>query len=347
MLALRWHGRRDVRLDEVPPPRAPGPGEVQLAVFCCGICGTDVEEWRSGPRVIPIVPHPLTGCVAPLTLGHEFSGEVVAVGDNVEGLVPGDFAAVDGLLYCGKCYWCRRNRVNRCERLGCVGLTMDGGLAPLCNVPAATCLAIPRAMDREIVSLAEPLAVAARAVRRGKLRLGERVTVVGAGAIGLMALQVARTQGASVGVVEPHEFRRSLALELGADWCVPPQDATTYGSADLVIECSGNARAAKLAVGLSRAGGRVVLAGVYPDDANFVLNPIVHGERHLIGSLSHIYDEDFRLALSLLERGLVRAEPLISDRIRLAQSLDDGLLALVNHADRHLKILVYPNGMDA
>ena len=346
MLALRWHGRRDVRLDEVPAPPAPGPSEVQVAVFCCGICGTDVEEWRSGPRVVPIVPHPLTGRSAPITLGHEFSGEVIAVGHNVESPVVGDFVAVDALVYCGKCYWCRRNRVNLCERLGAVGMAIDGGLAPLCNLPAAMCLPVSSALNREIFSLAEPLAVATRAVRRGEVRLGERVIVVGAGAVGLFVLQVARTQGASVGVVEPHESRRSLALELGADWCVPPQDATRYEGADLVIECSGNGRGAGHAVALSRADGRVVLTGLYAEDAQSILNSIVHGERHLTGSLSHIYDEDFRLALLLLERGLVRAEPLISDRIPLARSLDDGLLVLANHPDNHVKILVYPNGTD-
>jgi threonine dehydrogenase-like Zn-dependent dehydrogenase len=281
-----------------------------------------------------------------MTLGHEFSGEVVAIGHNVEGLVVGDFVAVDGLRYCGKCYWCQRHRVNLCDRLAAVGQAFDGGLAPLCNVPAAMCLTISNVPNREIFSLAEPLAVAARAARRGELKFGERVIVVGAGAVGLLVLQVSRTQGASVGVVEPHERRRSLALELGADWCVPPEDAMKYKGADLVIECSGSGAGAGQAVALSRAGGRVVLVGEYAEDSLPKLNSVVHGERHLIGSLSHIYDEDFRLALSLLESGLVRVETLISDRIPLARSLDEGLLALVDHPDDHLKILVYPNEMD-
>ena len=344
MLALRWHGRGDVRLDEIEAPLLPGPGEVQLRVLSCGICGTDVEEYRSGPIFIPSgSPHPLTGRSAPITLGHEFSGEVVAIGPGVDLYEPGDRVAADTLIFCGECYWCRRHQVTLCERLGALGLMADGGLAELCNAPAHTLLPIPGGVSAEAGALAETLAVAVRALRRGRLSIGESVVIVGAGAVGLMALQAALASGASaVSVVEPLPERRRLATILGADEVYAPEDPEI--GADVVVECSGNARAVETAVGAARKGGCVVLVGIYGHASSFNFLNVVNTEKELIGSLSHVYDEDFAAAVDLLGRGAVRAEPLVSDRIPLRRALDDGLLALMREPEVHLKILIHPDG---
>ena len=179
-------------MEEVPPPAPPGPGELQLQVRWCGICGTDLEEWLSGPVFIPAAaPHPLTGARAPLILGHEFAGVVVAVGAGVTEPSPGQRVAVDTIVSCGSCHWCQRGEVTRCPALGALGLHGDGGLAELCNAPARMCLPVPDTVADDAAALAEPLAVAVRALRRGGLRPGERVAVVGAGTVGLMAVQAA------------------------------------------------------------------------------------------------------------------------------------------------------------
>jgi (R,R)-butanediol dehydrogenase / meso-butanediol dehydrogenase / diacetyl reductase len=342
VLALRWHGRGDVRLDEVEAPLPPGPGEVLLAPLWCGICGTDVEEYRSGPLFIPAgEPHPLTGRSAPITLGHEFSGEVLEVGPGVERFRPGDRVAADTLIFCGECYWCRRHQVTLCERLAALGLMADGALAPLCTAPERTLLPIPEGVSDEAGALAETLAVAVRALRRGRFAVGESVAVVGAGAVGLMALQAAGAGGASkVSVVEPLPERRSLALSLGADEAYAPGEADL--AADLVVECSGSAAAVNSAVGTARKGGRIVLVGIYGRPGTLDFLEVVGTEREIIGSLSHVYDEDFAAAVSLLGRGAVRAEPLVSDRIPLGRALDDGLLALMREPQSHLKILIQP-----
>jgi len=127
MLAVRWHARGDVRVEEVPPPGPPGQGDVQLAVSWCGICGTDLEEWLDGPVFIPVVPHSITGALAPVVLGHEFAGVVTALGDGVTGLGIGERVAVDTIVSCGRCRWCRRGEVSRCPELGALGLHADGG----------------------------------------------------------------------------------------------------------------------------------------------------------------------------------------------------------------------------
>ena len=343
MLALRWHGRKDVRLDEIEDPPLPGPGEVRLRPLWCGICGTDVEEYRGGPHFIPSgEPHPLTGRSAPITLGHEFSGEVVDVGPGMERFRPGDKVAADTLIFCGECYWCRRHQVTLCERLAALGLMADGGLAGLCNAPERTLLPIPQGVSDEAGALAETLAVAVRALRRGRLAVGESVAVVGAGAVGLMALQVALAGGASkMSVVEPLSERRRLAASLGADEVYAPEEAVL--AADIVVECSGNAGAVRTAVGAARKGGRVVLVGIYGRPGTLDFLEVVSAEKEIIGSLSHVYDEDFAAAVSLLGRGTVRAEPLVSDRVPLSRALDDGILALMREPDEHLKILIQPS----
>jgi (R,R)-butanediol dehydrogenase / meso-butanediol dehydrogenase / diacetyl reductase len=343
MLAVRWHARGDVRTEEVPPPPPPGPGEVQLQVRWCGICGTDLEEWLSGPVFIPVaVPHPVTGRRAPLVLGHEFAGVIVAAGDGVTGLRPGQRVAVDTIVFCGSCRWCRHGEVTRCPALGALGLHGDGGLAQLCNAPARMCLPVPDTVGDDEAALAEPLAVAVRALRRGGLRPGERVAVVGAGAVGLMAVQAAAAFSADeVAVIEPLPARRALATRLGADRAVPPGDAATL-EADVVVECAGSPGAVQTALQALRAGGRAVLLGIVTDVAPITPMDLVRAEKSLIGSLSHIWDEDFRMALRLLGRGTVQATPLISDRIPLGAAVSGGLALLRDEPEKHLKILVHP-----
>ena len=343
VLALRWHARRDVRVEEVPPPAPPGPGEVQLQVRWCGICGTDLEEWLEGPVFIPVaVPHPVTGRRAPLVLGHEFAGVIVAAGDGVTGLLPGQPVAVDTIVFCGSCRWCRHGEVTRCPELGALGLHGDGGLAQLCNAPARMCLPVPDTVADDEAALAEPLAVAVRALRRGGLRAGERVAVVGGGAVGLMAAQAAAAFSADdVAVIEPLPARRALAVRLGADHVVPPGDAATL-EADVAVECAGSPDAVQTALQALRPGGRAVLLGIATDTAPITPMDLVRGEKSLIGSLSHVWDEDFQMALRLLGRGTVQAAPLISDRIPLGAAISGGLALLRDEPEKHLKILVHP-----
>lgn len=352
MKAARWHGRNDIRIEEVPDPGAPGPGEVILRVAYCGICGTDLEEYRAGPLFIPVErPHPLTGRQAPLILGHEFAGEVVAVGPGVTDLRPGDRVAPDVLITCGRCYWCQRHQVTLCEQMAALGLSGDGGLAEYCRAPATMCVKLPPTLRLDHAALAEPLAVAVRAVRKSRLQVGETAAVFGGGTIGLLCLQVARAAGASaVVVVEPHPGRRRLAEDLGAravlDPAADPVAAlrTLFGGIgpDVVIEASGAVTAAPLAIESARKGGRVVLVGLPVGPTAFNFFAVVTTEKEIIGSLSHVYDEDFRTAVHLLAEGRVVVEPLISARIPLTALLTEGLERLERQPAETLKILVTP-----
>lgn len=153
MKALRWHAARDLRLSELER-QAPRPGEVELEVAYCGICGSDLHEYQSGPHSIPQAEaHPLSGCRAPLTLGHEFCGVVAALGPGVEGPRIGDRVAVEPEYRCGECRYCREGRYNLCESMGFIGLMGDGGFAERARVPAYMLHRLPDAvgLDRKSV----------------------------------------------------------------------------------------------------------------------------------------------------------------------------------------------------
>ena len=123
MKAAVWHGRRDIRVEDFPDPGPPAPGELKLKITWCGICGTDLEEYLHGPLFIPVEkPNPLTGITAPMIMGHEFVGVVQEIGPEVKGFQPGDRVAVDTLIHCGECFYCRRHLVQLCDSLAIMGI---------------------------------------------------------------------------------------------------------------------------------------------------------------------------------------------------------------------------------
>jgi (R,R)-butanediol dehydrogenase/meso-butanediol dehydrogenase/diacetyl reductase len=350
MKALRWHGVRDVRLDEIPEPTA-APGEVVVAVAACGLCGSDLHEYLHGPVYIPRSPHPLTGVVPPVALGHEFAGRVVEVGAGVETLRPGTRVAVNPCLLCGQCVWCRRGQPNYCAKLGSIGLCRDGALAPLVAAPAYGCHVLPPEVDDRQGASVEPLAVVLHARRRARLVGTERVALIGAGAIGLLLLQALRASGIGwVAVVEPREERRRLARELGAAATIDPEaeDAaraiarlTDDERAAVVFECVGSPAAFATAFRAAGKGGRIVLVGLVPETVPTNLLGLLAHEKEIIGSSAYV--DEFPEAIRLLADRRVRVEPLITATVPLADGVGRGLDALLRREEAHIKILVVPD----
>jgi len=350
MKALRWHGRKDVRLDELPEPTA-APGEVVIRVAACGICGSDLHEYLHGPLYIPKAPHPLTGVVPPVTLGHEFSGRVVEVGAQVETARRGDRVTVNPCLLCGECAWCRRGQFNYCAKLGSLGLSRDGALAPLVAVPAYGCHVLPPGVDDQQGASVEPLAVTVHAYRRARLRGDERVAIVGAGPIGLLMLQVLKAKGAGwVVVIEPREERRRLAGDLGADAVLDPEaqdpgravaQLTGDERVAVAFECVGSAPAFATALRVAGKGGRVVLVGLVPETVQTNLLGLVAHEKEIVGSSAYV--DEFPEAIDLLVEGRVRIDPLVTARVSLDEALPRGLEALLRREEKHVKILVAPD----
>ena len=352
MKAARWHGRGDVRIEDVPKPE-PRQGELLLRVSWCGICGTDVEEFRAGPIIVPVdVPNNLTGRCAPLILGHEFVGRVAGVGPGVNGFQVDDRVAPEVVLFCGECFFCRRHEYALCQNWAALGLMADGGLAEYAVVPAFSCARLPPHLSDEEGALVEPTEVAVRAVRKSDMHLGDTVAVLGGGTIGLLALQVARAAGArAVCLIEPRARRRELGLALGAtatfdpsqaDWQQGLQAACNGIGPDVVIECAGAPETADTALHVARKGGCIVLVGIQPERVPFSTLELIIGEKRVVGSVQHHYDDDLPIALQLLAQGQVRVAQLITDRVPLDRLVADGLRALAEQPEEHLKIIVSP-----
>lgn len=349
MLAARWFGRRDIRVVEVPEPNDPPPGWVVAIVDWCGICGTDVEEYSNGPLIIPITPHPLTGRCAPLTLGHEIAGTIERVGEGVT-LEVGARVVIDGNRFCGACRWCRAGRYNLCVISAQLGLHDDGGLAEKILAPAFMCLPYANSVADHHAALAEPLAVAVRAVRRAGIGIGDTVAIVGAGSIGLLLIQVAKIAGAArVFCVEPNELQRTLAEKLGADVAVPPKDIAEIirlnddAGPSIVIEAAGSQAAMRTAAALTGPSGTTVLLGVVRDPTTFDVLNLLIGEKQIVTSLSHTYNTDFAAAVSLLDSGKLVLDPLLTGHIALADVVVQGFDALLDSSAMHVKIVVSPS----
>ena len=278
MRALRFHAARDLRIDTVDEPGAPGPNDVVVRVVSCGICGTDLHEYMSGPIVTPVEPHPLTGARNPQILGHEFAGDVVATGADVTSVREGDRVAIMPLAYCGTCAYCRRGLQHLCATMGCVGLSHPwGGMAPLATVAEYQVVRLPDEVSYRQGALIEPTAVAAYGVERGGVAPGDRVLVTGAGPIGALAALCARSAGAStVYVSEPNAARRARAEALGVATVLDPSAVDVPGllheetgglGVDVAIECSGHPSGFAAAIVSLRKRGTLAQTGLFVGEA--------------------------------------------------------------------------------
>ncbi len=349
MKALVWHGKEDVRISDVPEPSA-GKGEVKIKIQACGICGSDLHEYRSGPVIIPRKPHPLTGNEPPVIIGHEFAGDVVEVGEGVNKIAVGDRVSVNACLVCHECYWCKKGEYNLCAKLGSIGFAHDGGFAEFVSVPEYTCYKIPESVSYEVGSFVEPVAVAVHAVKRSRIKAGDTVAVVGAGPIGILVMQSAFASGAGrVFVVEPMPSRRELAKKLGATEVFDPTEGdagkmihplTDGLRADIAFECVGKAASLETALKISGKGARIVIAGIFTNPVEFPFIRMQAHEKELIGSSA--YPDEFPAAINFLADGRVKVDSLISSRIKLDEIIEKGFKELIENPAKHIKIIVSP-----
>ena len=353
MKAAKWYAKKDIRVENVPEPAAPKADEVKIKVLWCGICGSDLHEYLAGPIFIPTQPHPLTGASAPLVLGHEFTGTVVAVGANVTNVKVGDLVAPDACQHCGECLPCRLGNYNVCEKLAFTGLMADGAFAEYVNVPAQLCYVLPEGFDPQAGSLIEPLATGFKAVRLAGSLLGATVVIFGGGTIGLGTMMCAKAAGASMAiVVEMSAARKKLAKECGADIIIDPRDCDviaeikritgTKNGADVSFECIGNVKTAPMAVESVHNVGKIVIVGIFEGPSAFNFFSLSATDKVVIGTLAYTVD-DFQGVANLLATGQLKTEPLITGRIKLDDLVSKGFDELVNNKDANIKIIVSPN----
>ncbi len=350
MKAAVWHAKGDIRVEESPEP-LPGEKQVKVKVITCGICGSDLHEYRDGPFLIPSRKHPLTGLEGgPVILGHEFSAEVIEIGKNVQRFKKGDRVTMNALILCGECHYCKRGNYNMCLKLGSTGLAANGGFAEYVVVEDYSLYHLPDSISDDAGSFTEPLAVAVRAVKRSRLQIGDTVAVIGAGPIGLLVMQVCLSSGAGkVFVIEPMKTRRELAEKLGAHAVFDPgeddpgkriAELTDGLRTDIAFDCVGNQSAFDTAVKVTGRRGIICVAGLSLKPISVPFGRLWGYEKEI--TFSSGYEDEFPAALSIMSDGRIDVEALISDRIKLNDIVEKGMKPLIDDADKHIKILVYP-----
>ncbi|MGQ9573099.1 MAG: zinc-dependent alcohol dehydrogenase [Dehalococcoidia bacterium] len=342
MKAVALQGVGRLELVELPEPE-PEPSEAKLRVRYCGVCGTDLHEFRSDAltkgwrRQSPI-------------LGHELSATVVALGASAKGLAVGDLVTVNPGEHCGECDACQRGYDNLCQRIRGIGYQRPGAFAEYLCARADRAVKLPPDTPADLAALTEPLAVALHAVNRGQLQRGETVFIAGAGPIGALCVAAARHAGAGrIIVSEPAANRRVLAQRLGADEVIDPsvqpaarqvRAATGGAGVDLAVECVGLGPALDDCLAVIRRGARCVLAGVFEEPYPVRLQRVTALEHQLIGIFG--YREEFAEAAHIIASGAIDVSPLISRTVGLAE-LPAAFAELDADPNRYHKLLVSPD----
>ena len=338
MRAAVLHAVGDLRIDDADVPQ-PGPGEVRIRVAVCGVCGSDATEFGRG----------LVLAQPPVTLGHEFSGTVDALGDGVEHLAIGAKVVCGAGISCGECKPCLDGRTNLCRTYSTIGFHHDGGLAGYVLSPASIVLdASDSGLSLDALGLAQPMAIAVHTVRRSGLRAGQDAVIVGVGGIGAFITVAAAATGARVLVVDLNQERLDIGLELGAtagllsgSQSLAEKLAELGFDPDVFFEVSGSAPGLASVLEVAPRGSTIVPVGVQRADTALALGQLTLNERRVVGTVAHVFADDFPEAVRLLG---TRADwsLIASEVIPLDQLVDEALQPLLDGRGTQIKTLIDP-----
>ncbi|KAI6799277.1 hypothetical protein KC363_g3727 [Hortaea werneckii] len=361
MKALRFHGKGDIRLDEIDSPICLAD-EVRIEVAYCGICGTDVHEYLEGPILLPLPgsPNPHTGATLPLTMGHEMSGTISKVGKDVQSFRVGQRVVVNPAMddrHHGQppCSLCISGRPNICSRSAFYGLQCNsGGFAEEICVKAIAVVPIPQDMSLKVATLSEPLAVASHMIRISGFQPGQSVVILGAGPIGCALAWFLKKGGAGCVVVsEITPQRATQALNCGADIVIDPSnnpnavlDAVvdkTGDGADIAFDACGLQSTLDAAFSCTKPGGVVFNVAIHDRPLTLQLNALTLSEKKLLAGNAYTA-EDYKNVLCCLEEHEKDLGRFITRIVPLDRAVADGFRELVENKYRQNKILVEVSG---
>jgi len=313
MKAAVMHKPLDMRIEEVNIPKI-GQRDVLVRTRVVGICGSDVHYFQHG-RIGSFVVE------KPHILGHEFSGDIVELGDEITGLEVGQRVVVEPGRACGKCQYCRKGRYNLCRDMQFHGTPpYDGAFAEYIAVPEQNVILMPERMSYEEGAMIEPLAVGMMAAERGRVCVYDTVAILGAGPIGQMALQAVKAHGVlETYVTDVEDYRLDYAQKYGAKAVINPakedvvdtiMEITDDEGVDVVIEASGAMSAIKQAFEITRPGGRIVHVGYPPTDVQVPLTDVIINELDILGVRR--YANVFQTAIRSVSLGEAVVKPFIT-----------------------------------
>jgi 2-desacetyl-2-hydroxyethyl bacteriochlorophyllide A dehydrogenase len=330
MKAMVLRGPGKLRLEEVPRPQVP-PGHVLVRITHSGLCGTDLKIYQGA---IP--------AQYPLIMGHEMIGEIV------EGEAAGARVIVDPVLFCGTCFHCRNGQTNLCPSGGLIGRERNGGFAEYAAVPAAQVFRLPDSIDSRTAPLIQVATTCLHGQRLTPLFLGDSVAVIGLGVSGQLHVQLAKARGAGHVIgISRSAFKNDLAKQLGADVTIEAGpgavdkvlEATGGRGVDVVVECTGLLASVADAIRMVRFGGRILLFGIISAKQGALpFYDLYFKEITLINNRAATA-QDFPGMIDLVERGVVRLEPLVTHGLKL-EELEAALGMVEDGGAGRLKIIL-------
>lgn len=352
MRAARFHGKSDIRVEDVGVPEIKERDEVLVEVLWCGICGTDLHEYMVGPIVTPVDPHPLTGATLPQTLGHEFSARVVEVGPDVEDVSVGDRVAIMPAIVCGRCRFCREGLGHLCVRFACTGLSAEtGGLAQYAVLKEYQVATLHDGVSDVEGAVVEPASVAAYGIDRVGIHGGDVVLVTGAGPIGVLSALYADALGATTVVIaEPNPNRAALARAVDVGPVLDPTDPgfsdaiaelTQGRGVDVVAECSGSTPGLTTAMDSVRTRGKIVQTGLHTKPATIDAMRLSERDISYVGSWCYLIT-DWPRIIRMIASGKYPVAKAVTTQISLEDVVPKGFDVLVNPTGDQLKVLVSP-----
>ena len=326
MKAMVLRAPNDLALADVALPQVP-PGHVLVHITNSGLCGTDLKIYKGA---IP--------AQYPLIMGHEMVGE----------LVGGERVIIDPVLYCGTCFHCRMGQTNLCPSGGLIGRETNGGFAEYAAVPKAQVFRLPDSIDSRIAPLIQVATTCLHAQRLASVSLGESVAVIGLGVSGQLHVQLAKARGASKVIgISRSRFKNELAKQMGADVVIESgpgtvakvSEETDGRGADVVIESTGVMTQIADAIRMARFGGRIQMFGITSaTSGELPFYDLYFKELTLINNRAATA-QDFPVMIDLVDRGVVRLEPLITHRMTLDE-LGTALGMVEDGAEKRLKIIL-------
>jgi 2-desacetyl-2-hydroxyethyl bacteriochlorophyllide A dehydrogenase len=322
MKAIQLEQPKHFRNIEIPEAPQPGAGEALLRIHRVGVCGTDISGYLGK---MPFFSYPRIP-------GHELGVEVMAVGPGVSNVKPGDRCSVEPYINCGHCYSCRRGHTNCCETNKTLGVMCDGGLCERMILPARK-LHPSQKLTFDQLALVETLAIGCHAVNRGNPQKGEHVLVIGAGPIGLSAIEFARLSGARTIVMDMNERRLAFVREnMGvADTILTTGDGeelkklaelTNGQLCDVVVDATGSNKSMGHALNYCAFSGRLVYVGITQQEISFPHAPALHRRELTILASRNALPGDFQRIIRLIEEGAINTKPWITHHAGFGEMID-------------------------
>jgi 2-desacetyl-2-hydroxyethyl bacteriochlorophyllide A dehydrogenase len=337
--AAIWYGGQDIRIKEIAKPKIK-KNEALVKVKAVGICGSELHAYEGkSERRKP-----------PLLMGHEFSGLVLDVGENIEKICEGDKVVVDPIIRCGTCEQCRNGRSNICEKMNLIGLHRDGAFAEYVAVPAANCYKLPCGISFKDAIMTEPYSVSIHAVNLSSAKIGDSAGVVGDGIIGLTLVQILKLGGiVELTVLGHHDYRLRIAQKLGADLVINPKKESPSDDffksknntkADKVYDAVGSCESVHQSIHMVKKGGICTLVGMLSKNVNLNVLEIAAKEIELKGSYGYT-PSDFKKALTLIGMKRVEQRSIMTHFLPLDE-IKFGFETLAGRSDQVIKVVIQP-----